>query len=80
MVWDLREAGVRVPEDVAFITLWNQTAVPDVAGMLLCPDEIGRRAVDWLDSLMRAGERGLPAHPATMHVDLTWQDGRTRPA
>ena len=31
--------------------------------------------MDWLDSRMRAGERGVPDHPATMHIDLTWQDG-----
>ena len=80
LIWELRAASVRVPEDVAFISLWNHGRPMAPAGMLLPEDEIGRRAVDWVDSLLRAGERGLPRHPSTMLVDFEWQDGsKTHP-
>jgi len=75
IIWDLLDADARVPEDFAFISLWNQGLKTDPAGMVLAADEVGRRAVDWVDSLMRAGERGLPRHPSTMLVDFEWQDG-----
>ena len=71
----IRAVGVRVPEDVAFLSLWSSEANPDVAGMLLSPNEVGRRAVDWVDLLLRAGERGVPEHPATMEIEFVWPDG-----
>lgn len=80
LIWELRAVGVRVPEDVAFLSLWALEGKPDIAGMLLSADEVGRRAVDWLDSLLRGGERGLPRHPSTMLVDFEWQDGTVPPS
>lgn len=74
------ESGVGMAERAAsygwaFISLWKFERDDTVAGMALTHDEVGRRAVDWLDSLLRAGERGLPEHPVTMSVDMRWQDG-----
>jgi len=48
-------------------------------GLALTYDEVGSRAIDWLDSLLRSGERGTPIHPATMSIDMVWQDGKTAP-
>lgn len=73
--WVLAEAGARVPEDVAFISLWITTPDTAARGLRLHVDDVGRRAVEWLDALLRAGERGLPPHPATMLIDMVWQDG-----
>jgi LacI family transcriptional regulator len=73
-----RAAGWRVPQDVAFISLWKFEPDDTVPGMCLTHDEVGRRAVDWLDSLLRAGERGLPEHPITMSVDMRWQDAQPK--
>lgn len=72
--WLLKDAGWRVPEQVAFISLWNQDRKAAGAGSMLSTDEVGRRAVDWVDSLLRAGERGLPEHPATMEVEMMWRE------
>jgi DNA-binding LacI/PurR family transcriptional regulator len=75
LIWALRDAGWRVPEQVAFISLWKNHPEPRWPGVILSPDEIGRRAVDWVDSLLRSGERGLPTSPATMEIEGTWQEG-----
>jgi len=76
--WWLRQAGWRVPDDVAFIDLWivNPDSQPLWPGLVLQTDEIGRRAIDWLDGLLRAGERGIPQNPATMLIDMRWQTGK----
>ena len=73
--WLLKDAGWRVPEQVAFISLWKSGAERAYPGCLLSPAEIGCRAIDWLDSLLRSGARGLPDCPATMEIDMRWVDG-----
>ena len=74
-LWLLHDAGWRAPRWSAFLHLWIPSPDSAVTGLRLYPDELGRRAVDWLDSLLHAGERGLPRHPSTMCVDFEWQDG-----
>ncbi len=73
--WLLVDTGWKIPEDVGFTDLWVDKPSSVSRGFCLHPDEVGRRAVEWLDSLLRIGERGLPTHPATMSVNLVWQDG-----
>ena len=75
--WLIREAGWAIPECTAFLSLWINAPNPAATGLRLYTDELGRRAVDWLDSLLRAGERGRPQHSATMLIDFCWQDGVT---
>lgn len=77
--WIINDAGWHVPEKVAFICLWISKPDPTSTGMLLSVEETGRRAVDWLDLLLRAGERGIPAHPSTILIDMVWQPGSTAP-
>ena len=77
--WLLHDAGWRVSDWHAFVDLWISHPQLDATGTRLLPDELGRRAVDWLDSLLRTGERGLPRQPATMSVDFEWQDGIAPP-
>lgn len=76
----METAGWKVPEQIAFISLWNQELEDAVPGMCLTQDEVGRRTVDWLDSLLRAGERGLPEHPVTMLVNMRWQGAEPQEA
>ena len=73
--WLLKDSGWSIPEKVGFTDLWVSRPTAGASGFYLFPDEVGRRAVEWLDSLLRIGERGLPVHPATMSVNLVWQDG-----
>lgn len=73
--WILRNAGWRgLVNPDSFISLWKFHPSPACAGYLLSPDEIGRRAADWLDSLLRSGERGLPRNPATLQIEMEWED------
>lgn len=74
-LWLLQQAGWTSPRDVRFYDLWVSQPTPQAQGYCLHRDEVGRRAVEWLDSLLRTGERGLPRHPVTMSVELQWQDG-----
>lgn len=73
--WILRDAGWDRPRLGSFISLWIDNPNPRSAGLRLYKDELGRRAVDWVDSLLRLGERGIPRHPGTLAIDLEWQDG-----
>jgi len=73
--WILRDAGWRHPRIDSFLSLWIDKPNPKSVGLRLYKDELGRRAVDWVDSLLRSGERGLPRHPGTLALDLEWQDG-----
>ena len=73
--WLLRNAGWRElfnPE--SFVSLWKSSTMPNCPGYLLSHDGIGNRAADWLDSLLRTGERGLPKNPATMEIEMEWED------
>lgn len=73
--WLLKDSGWTIPEAVGFTDLWLSKPSVGSSGFCLFPDEVGRRGVEWLDSLLRLGERGLPVHPATMAVNLVWHDG-----
>lgn len=77
--WLLRDAEKRMSHPTAFIDLWIGTPDPALTGLRLYADELGRRAVDWLDSLLRMGEHGVPEQPATMEIDFVWQDGAALP-
>jgi len=77
--WLLHDAGWRAPRWHAFVGLWIDNADPKATGLRLQRDELGRRAVDWLDLLLRSGERGVPEHPATMEIEFVWQDGAHPP-
>lgn len=73
--WLLSDAGWKSDDPRAFTELWVNDPTPESRGFCLHPDEVGRRAVEWLDTLLRIGDRGLPLHPATMAVNLAWQEG-----
>ena len=71
--WFLTHSGWQVPGQVAFISLCKTEKKPNYPGMRLPIEELGRRAVDWVDSLLRTGEHSVPAFPATMKIDMQWQ-------
>ncbi len=70
--WGIKDGGWRVPEQIKFISLWKMEKNPAFPGQLLSLKEINCRAIDWLDTLLRSGVRGLPEHPATMEIDMKW--------
>ena len=71
----LNDTGRHPPERVAFLNLWIMDSNPDATGFRLDQDDVGCRGVEWLDALLRAGQVGLPEHPATMSINLSWQEG-----
>ncbi|MEI6167077.1 MAG: LacI family DNA-binding transcriptional regulator [bacterium] len=77
--WILRDAGWQAPKKVTFYDLWI-TETPIInPGFFLSHAELGRRAVELLDTLIRGGERGIPDHPATLSINFAWRDGPANP-
>lgn len=76
--WALRDAGLRMPEDLGYQSLVRSSRdVVDISGWNACEDLVAKAALNQLDLLLRSGEHGLPAHPYTVQVRPTWNAGKT---
>jgi LacI family transcriptional regulator len=76
----LREAGWRLPQDVAYAHLSLADVRPgDIAGIEQKPFEIGAAAFDLLVSQLYRNEYGCPATPQTTLLDGRWTPGATAP-
>jgi hypothetical protein len=51
------------------------THTAGVAGVLYDPEGRARAAADWLDAMVRRGERGMPAAPNCLELPPRWRDG-----
>lgn len=71
------EEGFRVPGDVGIVHLAVDDDVLDWAGIHSHRREMGVAAVNWLVSLMRNHEFGVPKMPYTISIQGSWQTGRT---
>lgn len=72
----LLESGWKVPQQIGFINLhMEEWHVGHFAGVDVRSSEIGSRAVNMLDELIRHKERGLTDDPRTLLVDSIWLDG-----
>ncbi len=73
----LESWGRRIPRDVGVASL----SAPDVGDALtgLCQngEQLGRRSIDLLVTLLERNELGVPALPDTLLVDGTWNPGAT---
>jgi DNA-binding LacI/PurR family transcriptional regulator len=78
VLW-LREAGVRVPEDVACATLYWKEDRAYLSGFYQNHEHIGAAAVDMIASQLNHNERGLPVEQRTMLVESVWKEGSTLP-
>ena len=80
--WWLRDAGLKVPDATAFISLDTEN-VPQRERTLsgMNPDYafIGRTAIGQLDILLRTNQIGIPERPLTVHVPPVWIPGDTLP-
>jgi LacI family transcriptional regulator len=70
-------AGLKVPEDLAIVHLARDDDVLDWAGIHSRRREIGATAVEWLVSLMRNHQFGVPKTPLTILVRGAWRMGKT---
>jgi len=77
MVDWLREAGVRVPEDVGFFNLNVTERTGPCAGLDLQPRPLGAAAVETVVAMLLRQERGVPASPQTITLEASWVEGPT---
>ncbi|AHF90740.1 LacI family transcriptional regulator [Opitutaceae bacterium TAV5] len=75
----LREAGWRVPEDVALCRI---DCLPDrpETGLAGNYEQMGASAVDLLSSALERGELGLLTYPGVHSTPNRWHEGETLPA
>lgn len=73
----MRGAGLRVPEDVAYVSPSLQISNTDHSGVLEPSLEIGHTAGEFLVGMLNRGEYGVPRLPRRILLDGSWQDGST---
>ncbi len=73
----LENRGLRAPEDVGFVHLWNPDRSGAYAGIYHNPPAIGAAAADLLIGMIQRNERGVPDAPQTLLLEAAWQDGNT---
>lgn len=80
VVWDtLEEMKWRVPEDVAFASLFWSASWSQAGGVDQCPEIIGANTVDLVASQLLCNERGIPATPKLLLNEGRWVDGPSIP-
>ncbi|MDR1282780.1 MAG: LacI family transcriptional regulator [Opitutaceae bacterium] len=74
----LEKACIRIPEDVRLINL-VQRGETGLAGIDPRTSEVGRAAVELLDSLLQANQLGQPEFPRTIAIKGHWSPGASFP-
>ncbi len=74
----LREAGCRIPGELAMATL-EWTPGSPIAGVDPRPARLGAAAVDQVILQLQQNHRGEPSHRQTILSDGVWVDGATAP-
>lgn len=78
-VSELAEAGVRVPQDAAWVKLLLWNAGEGVAGVRPGYERLGAAAVNLLAGQLQHDESGLPADAKIVQVEGRWCDGASLP-
>jgi LacI family transcriptional regulator len=76
----LRDAGYRIPQDVALADLRNEDLALNHSGMYNDPARIGVLGVEMLTGLIHRNEIGCPAAPHEVLLPGQWRPGATLPA
>lgn len=71
----LEDAGYRVPADVGFASLHRQSS--KVCGLHENVGMCATSAVNFLDQIIRHGERGIPETPINLMIESDWMEGST---
>lgn len=80
LFYRLRRLGLSIPEEIGFALLRGS---PDafrqhhLGGLDVRKEEISRVGVEWVDRLIRTGEKGRPSCPLSIHVPAAFTDGPT---
>jgi len=78
-VYQLRDLGYRIPDDLGFVALHldpNSVDAPS-AGLNQDKEEVARQSILLMDQLIRHKEVGIPPKPVQLLVSSLWVDGKT---
>lgn len=75
----LEKMGLKIPEDVAFVDVFNEDNDGEIAGVRQNHEAVGAIAVQTLAGQLTQNRRGVPKIPTTTFVDGTWIDGASLP-
>jgi DNA-binding LacI/PurR family transcriptional regulator len=75
----LKEAGVKIPDEVGFASLFLNENETHLSGVHQNDRLIGQRAVDMVIDMLHRGETGIPETPVRMLVEGKWYPGETLP-
>lgn len=77
--WIMQDAERLARKKAVFYDLWIAEMPILNPGMYLPHFEIGRRTVEFLDTLIRGGERGISEFPATIALNFSWREPSAKP-
>jgi len=81
--YHLRDAGIKIPEDVGYVALHIEHANKEVASLIsgLIPPNYyeGIVAANRMDAMIRHRERGVPSVREQTVIQSDWQEGSTLP-
>ncbi len=75
LIQRIEEAGYKIPADVGFASLHRQTTT--VSGLNENVAMCSVSAVNFLDQIIRHGERGIPETPINLMIESNWMEGKT---
>lgn len=71
--WALEQSGIRAGSDYERFLYFSIDARQEGQSGCVEPNaEIVQRSVEWMDSMIRHGERGVPERPVIMHIPPVW--------
>lgn len=73
----LQNAGVRIPTDLGFASLFVGENETHLSGVHQNDRLIGKKAVDMVIDMLHRGETGVPETPVRMLVEGRWNPGQT---
>jgi len=76
----LELAGLRVPQDLAFVDIQLETDDGRLAGMRHNSQDVGETAMEVLAAQLRQNRFGVPRLASTTLIEGTWNDGASLPS
>ena len=75
----LKQAGLKYPDDLGFVTLGYKATQPEIAGIDEQTELLGAAAVNHLTQLLYNNIRGIPDSSCTVLIQPKWVDGASLP-
>jgi DNA-binding LacI/PurR family transcriptional regulator len=75
----LRKCGLKVPEQVAYVSLSSRSELPAVSGIRVPVTAMAAAAVDLVAAQIQRNEIGLPASAKAILIEGDWWEGSTLP-